>query len=138
MIALNAARRTCLALPLALAGALAAVSCQAPPDDAGPAGARTPLTAGMVKKTIEKGRTTQQEVLEVFGPPDILTRKDGREVWTYDKTTLQIEESSGYFTVILAGLESQTIKSSSRSSMVIIYFDEQEVVADYRLSIVRY
>ena len=61
------------------------------------------LTAGMVKKTVAKGRTTQTEGLEIFGPPDLLTHQDGNEVWTYDKTTYDIERTSGYFTVLLAG-----------------------------------
>jgi hypothetical protein len=96
------------------------------------------VTAGMVKKTVTKGRTTQTEILEIFGPPDLLTYKDGSEVWTYDKTTYDIEQSSGYFTVLLAGSNRQQRRSSSTSSMVIIYFDEAEVVRDYRLSVVKY
>jgi outer membrane protein assembly factor BamE (lipoprotein component of BamABCDE complex) len=96
------------------------------------------VTAGMVKKTVAKGETTQTEVLEIFGPPDLLTYKDGNEVWTYDKTTYDIERTSGYFTVLLAGGDRKHVRSSSRSTMVIIYFDENDVVRDFRLSVVRY
>lgn len=124
----------------ALAAALAAASCQSPPrDDAGRAGVRSPLTAGMVKKTITRRKTTQADILEVFGPPDWTQIKEGgREIWTYDKVTNQIEETSGYWTVLLAGGGKTSVESSSRSSMVIIYFDDKEVVEDFRLSVVRY
>ena len=104
-------------------------------DDAGAGG---PVTAGMVKKSVITGETTQTEVLEIFGPPDLLTHKDGREVWTYDKTNYDIERSDGYFNVIVVGASSTKQSSSSRSTMVIIYFDENEIVSDYRLSLVKY
>lgn len=136
---MTAPTRTCTAAAAALITALSAASCQSPPaDDMGAAGARTPLTSGMVKRTIDKGKTTQTEVLEVFGPPDYQTHRDDRDVWTYEKTTAQIEESDGYWTVLFAGAGSSKVTSSSRTSMVIIYFDENEVVVGYRLSIVKY
>ena len=92
----------------------------------------------MVEKTIVNGQTTQTEVLEIFGPPDLLTHKDGAETWTYDKTHYEFESSSSYFTVLLAGASSERARSSSTSTMVIIYFDANEVVRDYRLSMVKY
>jgi hypothetical protein len=109
-------------------------SSQKSGDDATPGA----LTAGMVKKTVSKGRTTQAEVLEIFGPPDLLTHKDGMEMWTYDKTTYEIDRSSSYFTVLLAGGDRKKVRSSSISTMVIIYFDENDVVRDFRLSVVKY
>ncbi len=96
------------------------------------------LTAGMVEMSVIKGQTTQTEVIEMFGPPDILSHLDGRDVWTYDKTTFEIEQSSNYFTVIFVGGDRKKTRSASTSSMVILYFDANEVVEDYRLNIVRY
>ena len=122
-------RAYCLALVVLLAG-----GCHSPQ----PQEPRSPVTAGMVKMKVVKGETTQTEVLEIFGPPDLLTYQDGAEVWTYDKTTYEIESKSGYFTVLLAGGSSSKARSASVSSMVIIYFDENEVVRDYRISIVKY
>jgi hypothetical protein len=43
------------------------------------------LTPGIVKKQIAVGKTTQGEVMEVFGPPDLITKKDSYEMWGYDK-----------------------------------------------------
>lgn len=96
------------------------------------------LTAGMTKKTIRKGVTTQAEVVEVFGPPDLVTHKDDMQVWTYDKISNRIETSSGYFNVLIAGVGSKRATSSSTSTMLIIYFDSHDVVQDYRLSVVKF
>ena len=120
---------------LAVALAAAAAGCQTSRSDADTRGS---LTAGMVKKSVIRGETTQTEVLEIFGPPDLLTHTAGAETWTYDKTTYDFETTSSYFTVVLAGAGKDTARSSSRSTMVIIYFDANEVVRDFRLSVVRY
>ncbi len=45
------------------------------------------LSYGM-KGRVVKGKTTQQEILDLFGGPDTMTTdKDGVEVWMYDKST---------------------------------------------------
>lgn len=97
-----------------------------------------PLTAGNVKMTIVKGQTTQTQVLETFGPPDLVTHKDSQDVWTYDKTTYDYQARSGYLTVLFAGTSGDRVQSSSRSTMLIIYFDGHDVVSDYRLSALKY
>ncbi len=123
---------------LALVSALLLVTTGCTSSQSGADARSGALTAGMVEMTVVKGRTTQTEVIEAFGPPDILSHKDGREVWTYDKTTFEIEQSSNYFTVIVVGGDRKKSRSTSISSMVILYFDSNEVVEDYRLNIVRY
>src|SRR5262245_52737260 len=100
----SAPGRTFVALVAAALAPLAASACAKPKSD-GPvvAGDRTPLTSGMVKRTIVKGKTTQTEVLEVFGPPDLETHTGGKDVWTYEKITAQVEQKSGYWTIVFAG-----------------------------------
>lgn len=93
------------------------------------------LTPGMTKKFIYPGKTTQTEVLEVFGPPDLVTRKSGTEVWTYDKISQDVTTSGGFITIFIAGYSKGSSHSHNRSSMVIIYFDKNEVVRDYNLSV---
>jgi outer membrane protein assembly factor BamE (lipoprotein component of BamABCDE complex) len=115
---------------------LALAGCQSPRADSD--AQRSNLTAGMVKAKIEKGATTQTEVLEVFGPPDLVTHKDGVDVWTYDKTSYDLESHNSYFTVLVAGASSRQARSSSTSTMLILYFDERDVVSDYRLSAVKF
>lgn len=93
------------------------------------------LTAGMTKKFIYPGKTTQTQVLEIFGPPDMVTRKEGAEVWTYDKISQDVSTSGGFVTILIAGYSKGSTHSHNRSSMLIIYFDKNEVVQDYRLSV---
>ena len=96
------------------------------------------LTAGMAKKTIVKGQTTQAEIMETFGPPDLLTHKDDMQIWTYDKIRYDIQSSEGYLTVLIAGVAGGSTRWSSTSTMLIIYFDSKDVVKDYRLSVTRF
>jgi outer membrane protein assembly factor BamE (lipoprotein component of BamABCDE complex) len=98
----------------------------------------SPLTAGSVRLNVVKGQTTQTQVLEAFGPPDLVTHKDSQDVWTYDKTTYDYHHQYGYLTVLFAGTGGDRVRSSSRSTMLIIYFDNGDTVADYRLSALKY
>lgn len=96
------------------------------------------LTVGMAKKFIYPKKTNQAEVLEIFGPPDLVTRKEGKEVWTYDKIANEVVSSSGYLTIILAGYSKNRSRSSSISTMLIIYFDKNDVVEDYAMSVSKF
>lgn len=96
------------------------------------------LTAGMTKKFIYPGKTNQTEVLEVFGPPDLVTRKEGKEVWTYDKISQDVSTSGGFITIFIAGYSKGSSHSRNTSTMLIIYFDKNEVVDDYKLSVSKF
>lgn len=96
------------------------------------------LTAGMAKKTIVKGQTTQAEVMEIFGPPDLVTHKDDLQIWTYDKVRYDFESSGRYLTVLIAGMNRQRSRSASTSTMLIIYFDSNDIVRDYRMQVTRF
>lgn len=52
------------------------------------------LTPGMIGKNIQKGKTTQAEVMEIFGPPDMVTRSGSGEMWGYDKVSREVAESA--------------------------------------------
>ena len=126
--------RLALCFPL-FALLLAAAACQsAPKDDAQSAA----LSSGAVKMKIVKGETTQTQIVEAFGTPDLVTHKDGQDVWTYDKTTYDYQKESSYLTVLFAGSGGDRVRSSSRSTLLIIYFDDRDVVSDYRLSALKY
>jgi len=97
----------------------------------------SPLTHGNVQLTLKKGVTTQLEVLEKFGAPNITTiDAAGNEVWTYQKqaTVAKSESSSAYGTIILLGGSSKTsgFEQSSRSMTLIIKFDEDKKVYDFK------
>jgi len=52
------------------------------------------LTPGMVVKHIQKGKTTQTEIMETFGPPDMVTRSGSGEMWGYDKVSREVAEAA--------------------------------------------
>ncbi len=102
---------------------------------AGSADARqSNLTPGMVKLKIEKGQTTQAEVLEVFGPPDQTTHRNDIQIFTYDKISNYMRADRGGLLFYEAG----SIRSSSVSIMLILYFDSNDIVYDYRLDQIKY
>lgn len=92
----------------------------------------------MAKKTIVKGQTTQAEVIEVFGPPDLVTQRDGMEIWTWDKIRQDVRVTGDYLYLVIYGAAGQRMSSSSTSTMLIVYFDERDIVRDYRLSTSRF
>jgi hypothetical protein len=87
------------------------------------------LTAGQVSLTLKKNVTTQQQVIETFGSPNLVTQSaDGEEVWTYQKhaTVSNASSSSVSATIILLGGTSSTsgFEQSSRTITLIIKFRE--------------
>lgn len=52
------------------------------------------LTPGMVVKHIQKEKTTQSEILEIFGPPDMITKSGPGEMWGYDKVSREVAETA--------------------------------------------
>jgi hypothetical protein len=74
------------------------------------------LTTGQVQITLKKDVTTQVEVLETFGSPNLVTvSSDGLEVWTYQRhaTVASASSSGAYGTIILFGASSRRRALSS-------------------------
>ena len=95
------------------------------------------LTHGNVQMTLKVGETTQTQVLEAFGAPNITSIDgSGREVWTYQRqaTVTQSSSSSNYWTIILAGGSSGAagFEQTQRTMTLIIKFNESKVVSDFR------
>ncbi|MDP2905945.1 MAG: hypothetical protein Q8O22_06585 [Candidatus Omnitrophota bacterium] len=106
------------------------------------------LTFGMVKKNLIKGQTTQAEILNLFGAPNITTKnKTGEEVWSYDKISVTKEDMAAGLSIGGgglglggggvsgigggAGVGGSNSSTSSRSITLIITFDEKDIVKDY-------
>jgi hypothetical protein len=90
------------------------------------------LTHGNVQLTLKKGVTTQAEVLEKFGAPNITTIDgEGREVWTYQKHATVGHASEGYATIVVAGAAASGFEQSSRTMTLIIKFDSKKTVSDF-------
>ncbi len=97
----------------------------------------SPFTHGNVQLNLKKGITTQAEVLNVFGAPNVAAYDaEGSEVWTYQKnaTVTKSSESEAYGTlVVLGGKTTHTgFEQSSRTMTLIIKFDSTKKIADFK------
>lgn len=97
----------------------------------------SPYTHGNVQLTMKQGVTTQAEVLNKFGAPNITTiDASGQEVWTYQKNaTVANSTSNGAYASIIvagAGIGSSGFEQSSRTMTLIITFDDSKRVSDFK------
>ena len=105
--------------------------------DSGGAAMNSPFTHGNVQLTLKKGVTTQTDVLETFGAPNMATIDSaGNEVWTYQKnaTVSTSKDTSTFGTVLIAGAKTSTsgFEQSSRAMTMIIKFDATKKVIDFK------
>lgn len=101
-------RKACWFSSMALAAGLAATGCAAPqapapaapqaaapPPAAAPARQASALSYGTVTSRVERGKTTQVELLELFGGPNISTvDAEGNETWVYERSVSQTDVAS--------------------------------------------
>lgn len=107
------------------------------------------LTHGMVQMTLKVGQTSQGEILEKFGAPNITSIDgSGQEMWVYDRhATVTSDSSSGFSIGMLIGAGGSDVagggglgfgkkksksSQSSRTMTLIIKFDDRKVVSDFR------
>ncbi len=103
------------------------------------------LTAGMVKKGVVEGVTSQTDVINLFGAPNLITtNSQGNEVWTYSKSSYGSSSSSaraglgGLATGALVGVFGASgnvaVSNTSTSSFdLIITFAKNGIVEKYRM-----
>jgi outer membrane protein assembly factor BamE (lipoprotein component of BamABCDE complex) len=87
--------------------------------------------------TLRVGQTTQAEVLEAFGSPNIVTMDGQRnEVWSYQRhaTVSQASGGSNYWTIVLfgGGQYAEGFQQTQRTITLIIKFDDNKTVSDFR------
>lgn len=119
----------CAGLALTLAGC---ATTPAPVDQR-----NSMLTQGNVQLNLRVGSTTKADVLEKFGAPNITTRDgSGQEVWSYQRmaTVSQSSSSSEYWTILLTGSAKSAdgFSQTSRTMTLIIKFDKNDIVSDFR------
>ena len=90
------------------------------------------LTPGIVKTKIQKGVTSQAEIVGLIGAPNIITKnRDGDEVWTYSRQSFD-SESGGFGGGLLFFGGSKAFSSASSNSFdLIITFDDKSIVKNY-------
>ena len=92
------------------------------------------LTTGMVKAKIQKGMTTQTEVLQLLGAPNLVTKdKTGQEVWTYSRQSFQ-SKSSGVSGALILITGTKAVSSAASTSFdLIITFNNKNIVQSYSM-----
>ena len=120
---------------LSLTAILCLSGCQNKPSDIEPT-TKNPLTHGNVQLTLKKGVTTQAEVLQTFGAPNITTiDASGQEVWTYQKNATVASSSSsggGVWLILVGASQSQSgFEQSSRTMTLISKFDTEKKISDF-------
>lgn len=112
------------------------------------------LSYGMVTSQVQKGETTQLDLIELFGSPNISTYDSaGIETWVYERsvtqTDIQTESESAqgaanlslFFSVAQGGAGASAqrsggqskVSASLRSITVIIKFAADGTVSDYKV-----
>ena len=110
------------------------------------------LSYGSVTSQVQKGKTTQLELLQIFGGPSISTTdRDGVETWVYERTSTQSDVQSNaqsaqgaaslgaffkFVNVDVSGSTGRSLSGTSaatsvRSLTVIVKFAADKTVADY-------
>jgi hypothetical protein len=100
-------------------------------------GPNSQLTHGNVQLSIQAGKTSQMEILEKFGPPNVTSiDSSGNEVWTYQRqaTVQRSSSANNYWTVVLVGGSTRTsgFEQTQRTATLLIKFDSNKVVSDFR------
>lgn len=107
------------------------------------------LTHGMVQMTIKVGETSQSQIIENFGGPNITTIDgQGNEMWIYDRhATVTADSSSGFSIGMLIGAggggvggggglgfgkKKSKSSESTRTMTLIIKFDNHKIVSDFK------
>lgn len=125
-------------------------SCASVPKQTG-VGNSDPASYGLAKKKLIANQTTQQEVINTFGAPNITTKGTNGvdEVWTYEKVSSEYVNSQasvgaggagsgggssgGGGGLLFGSYGQQKGTSSVRTVTLIITFDANEVVKEYRI-----
>lgn len=98
-----------------------------------------PLTYANVNNGITKGATTKNQILMLFGSPNITTKNaQNQDVWTYDKVGSESKSGDSYWTAILLGGERASAQQSASTTTLTVSFDERGIVNDYDFYQTRY
>lgn len=124
-------------MPLVISGCAAQSQRPIAPFDNEARTASNQLSQGSVQMNLRIGETRKAEVLEVFGAPNVTTRDgSGAELWSYQRyaRVTQRGARANAWTVLLGGRSSDqvTISENTRTMTLIIRFDSNDIVSDFR------
>jgi outer membrane protein assembly factor BamE (lipoprotein component of BamABCDE complex) len=101
------------------------LSCASSPSDK--------IAYSKVESSIIRGRTTQNEVIQIMGSPNLVTKNSrGEEVWTYTQKTYNPQTGSVNGGVILSGGTRPATNGANTAAFdLILTFDQADIVRDY-------
>jgi hypothetical protein len=106
--------------------------CATFPEEQGPA--NSPLTAGNISLTLQKGTTTKAEVLKAFGAPNIVTKnRAADEVWNYNRMNYTTRFAQDGGSLIFWGGSRAVTTATTKSFDLMITFDASDIVKDYSI-----
>lgn len=96
------------------------------------------LSVGTIKKGIIENKTTQTEIIEMFGSPNLITTSsEGTEVWSYNKSSYDgsaSSKNSGLWLLLASSSSSSVVSTSSTASLdLIIKFNKNQTVKEYKV-----
>jgi len=95
---------------------------------------KSPLSYGNVKRHIVEGETTQAEILQLFGSPNLVTRNSyDEEVWSYNQASVSSTQGSSAGTLLLFSGSNATSTTATKSFDLILTFDENDIVRRYKV-----
>ena len=90
------------------------------------------LTHGNVQLILKRGETSQTQVLEGFGAPNVTSIDgSGHEVWTYQRHATDAQAASENWAIFSRDF-TVGFSQSQRTITLIIKFDENKIVKDFR------
>ena len=92
------------------------------------------LTVGETKRNIIKGETNQAEIMSIFGSPNLVSKnKENKEVWAYNRMSYDTQSGSEGGSLIFWGGSKAVSSGSTKSFDLIITFDKNDIVEDYKV-----
>ena len=104
----------------------------------------------MISTTLEEGKSSKKDVMEVFGPPDLITKEDGVELWGYDRISRETAYRSFGIGVLGGGIpggaallgggisaKQGSTNQTTKTVFLLVYF-KNDIVVEYKLSTTKF
>jgi hypothetical protein len=109
---------------------------------------KNPFDAVTLKEVLQEGKTTQMDVIKVFGGPDITTEDNSKQdVWVYSKHKNESKSNGigagavaflpGIWSLVGANIDQDKSESSSQTITLTLHFDRSKKLKNYLLTKVR-
>lgn len=109
---------------------------------------QTKINSLEVSDKLVKGQTTQAQVLETFGAPDVVEKTPGGDMWAYSRYSNENDSIGGGISHYVwgAGLWNLTgfnvngdkSTSSTKTASLVVYFNKRKVLANYTFRTEKY